>query len=133
MTTMSIGAFPTAPRAAASRATASRAATSRAATPRLRLTRRGRAVLMTLVAAPLVGVAMFVGLNAGGAVATDQPGVPLETVIVDSGESLWDIAAVVAPGSDPREFAAEVMQLNRLASPTLQPGQQLAIPAKYSD
>lgn len=104
------------------------------ALPRLRLTRRGRAVFTTLAALPLVIVAMFLGLNGGGAVATSTaPDASFEYVTVDPGQSLWDVAAEVAPTEDPREFAAQVVSLNQLASSDVQAGQRLAIPAQYSD
>jgi len=100
--------------------------------PRLRITARGRAVLLTIVATPLVIVALVFGLNAGGAAANLEPASDTFTyVTVESGQSLWDIAADVAPGVDPREFAAEVASLNQLGSAELQPGQQLAIPHEY--
>jgi len=101
-------------------------------TPRLRITARGRAVLLTIVATPLVIVALVFGLNAGGAAANLEPASDTFTyVTVESGQSLWDIAADVAPGVDPREFVADVVSLNQLASAELQPGQQLAIPHHY--
>jgi hypothetical protein len=100
--------------------------------PRLRITARGRAVLLTIVATPLVILALVFGINAGGAAATLDQGTDTFTyVTVESGQSLWDIAAEVAPSVDPREFAAEVASLNQLVSAELQPGQQLAIPHEY--
>lgn len=102
--------------------------------PRLRITARGRAVVGTLIAAPLAALALFLGLGAAGAVATQSPSsATFEYVTVSAGESLWDIAADVAPSADPREFAAQVVALNQLASATVQPGQQLAIPHQYAD
>lgn len=104
------------------------------ALPRLRLTRRGRAVLTTLAALPFVLGALFLGLNGGGAIATSTaPDATFEWVTVDGGQSLWDLAAIVAPGEDPREFAAQVASLNQLETSTVQPGQRLAIPTQYSD
>lgn len=104
------------------------------AMPRLRLTRRGRLVLTTVAVLPFVIGALAFGLNGGGAVATSTaPDATFEWVTVDGGQSLWDIAAVVAPGEDPREFAAQVASLNQLASSVVQPGQQLAIPHHYTD
>lgn len=104
------------------------------ALPRLRLTRRGRAVFTTLAALPFVVAAMLVGLNGGGAAATGtSPDATFEWVTVSSGESLWDLAADVAPEEDPREFAAQVVALNQLASSDVHAGQRLAIPAQYSD
>jgi len=99
--------------------------------PRLRLTRRGRVVFTTLAALPLVFAAMFFVLNGGGAVATDGSE-QLETVTVSGGQTLWSIAESVAPDSDPRDFIADVMSINELGT-SLVAGQELLIPAKYSE
>ena len=65
---------------------------------RLRLTRRGRAVLSALVALPLVIGALVFALNGGGAVATgEQTHVSFQYVTVESGDSLWSVAERVAP------------------------------------
>jgi len=102
--------------------------------PRLRLTRRGRAVLTTLVAGPLAVLALVFGLNAGGAVATQEPSTgSFAWVTVDGGQSLWDLAVEIAPADDPREFATRVASLNQLSTAVLQPGQRLAIPHEYAD
>lgn len=102
-------------------------------TPHLRLTRRGRVVFTTLLAAPLVALALYLGLNAGGAVATGSGGTAdFETVTVEPGQSLWDVAATVAPEADPREVIADIASLNRLDSAVVQPGQELAIPFEYA-
>jgi hypothetical protein len=106
----------------------------RSASPRLRLTRRGRAVFATLAIVPLVIAGLMFGLGAGGAVASkDAATGSLTWVTVDAGQSLWDLAADVAPGEDPREFAAQVAAFNQLDSAVIQPGQELAIPPQYTD
>jgi hypothetical protein len=106
----------------------------RPAAPRLRLTRRGRVVFGTLAAVPLVIAALVFGLGAGGAVATQDAATDsLTWVTVDGGQSLWDLAAEIAPGEDPREFAAQVAAFNQLESTVIQPGQELAIPDRYTD
>lgn len=99
---------------------------------RLRITRRGRAVLTALVATPFVVVALMVSLNGGGATATSAGGAPLESVTVHSGESLWQVAQQVAPNSDPREVIADIVRVNRLESAEIHPGQRLDIPAEYT-
>lgn len=105
---------------------------ARPSTPRLRLTKRGRAVLMTLAATPLVVAALVLGLNGGGAVASfDAPG-SFEYVTVESGQTLWQLAEAIAPTADPRDVIAAVMLLNQLDSPDVLAGQQLAIPAQYA-
>lgn len=106
----------------------------RPATPRLRLTRRGRVVFATLAAIPLVIAGLVFGLGASGAIATqDATGDSLTWVTVEGGQSLWDLAAEIAPTEDPREFAAQVVDFNHLASSEIQPGQELAIPTQYAD
>lgn len=110
------------------------AAVPTAAPPRLRLTRRGRVVFATLAAVPLVIAALIFGLGAGGAVATqDAASDSLTWVTVDGGQSLWDLAAEIAPAEDPREFAAQVAAFNQLDGAVIQPGQRLAIPTRYTD
>jgi hypothetical protein len=96
----------------------------------LRMTARGRGVLLTLVAAPLVVLALYFGINAGGAIATGAS-TPLSTVTVAQGETLWQLARQLAPSADPRDVIADVMSVNRLSSTDVQPGQKLAIPAQY--
>ena len=106
----------------------------RPVTPRLRLTRRGRVVFGTLAAIPLVIAGLIFGLGASDAVATrDAATDSLTWVTVEGGQSLWDLAAEIAPAEDPREFAAQVASFNQLASSEIQPGQELAIPTQYTD
>jgi LysM domain len=94
------------------------------------MTRRGRAVLLTIVAVPVVGIALFFGISAGGATATTSS-TPLQTITMPAGESLWQVATEIAPKADPRDFIADVVSVNQLASTDVQPGQTLEIPAKY--
>ncbi|MFE4951304.1 LysM peptidoglycan-binding domain-containing protein [Leifsonia sp. NPDC056665] len=99
---------------------------------RLRLTRRGRAVLTMLVALPIVIGAMVFALNGGGAAATgEQAHVTFHYVTVQSGDSLWSVASRIAPNADPRNVIADLVNLNGLSSAVVTPGQQLAIPTQY--
>lgn len=97
----------------------------------LRMTKRGRTVLLTLVATPVVIAALFFGINAGGATATNSS-TPLAKVTVVGGESLWSLAKQIAPNSDPRDVIADIISVNRLGSADIYPGEQLSVPAKYS-
>jgi len=117
-------AYPTAPRAAAASSTSTRPG-------RLRLTQRGRRVFLTIAALPLVAAILFSALNGGAAAGTLDAGAPLRTYTVGVGESLWAIAELVAPTSDPREVVLELAQLNGLDSYEIGIGQELRIPAKY--
>lgn len=49
-------------------------------------------------------------------------------VTIHAGESLWALAAEVAPEQDPREWIAKVVDLNALTSADLKPGQRIALP-----
>lgn len=106
---------------------------ARQSAPRLRLTTRGRVVLMTLAATPLVIAALMFSLNSGGAAATlDSDENAFIYVDVSAGQSLWNIAEQHAPGQDPREVVAQLVQLNQLPSADIFAGQELAIPASFS-
>ncbi|MET3768431.1 LysM repeat protein [Marisediminicola sp. UYEF4] len=100
----------------------------------LRLTRRGRLVLTTLSALPLVVAAGAFALNGGVAVASDSASsTTFEYVQVSSGQSLWQLAESIAPGADPRDVVSDLLHFNQLGSADVHPGQQLALPAKYSN
>lgn len=101
--------------------------------PRLRITRRGRAVLGTLLVVPVALALALLALGgtpaqAGSTVSTAS----YEHITVVAGESLWDLAAWVAPAADPRDVVADFVALNQLATTEVQPGQRLAIPAQYA-
>jgi|SRR4051812_18646287 cell division protein YceG involved in septum cleavage len=95
----------------------------------LRLTRRGRVVVV--VVALLVAFAVGVFVTAAGSVATQHPGTPEPTRIVQvgSGDTLWGIATELADGGDVRAMIEEIKQLNALGSEALQAGQRLVVPA----
>ncbi|CAN5476253.1 hypothetical protein BH09ACT4_BH09ACT4_06390 [soil metagenome] len=104
-----------------------------ATSPRLRLTSRGRAVFGTLAAIPVVAIAIFLGLGAGGAHASDELSTgTFEYVSIAPGESMWQLAEQIAPLADPREVVADILSLNNLSSGDVQPGQELAIPSEYT-
>ena len=106
---------------------------------RLRITRRGYALLTLVVAAPLVIAALGFAVNGGGAVAANPDSaaslasVTFEHVTVQAGESLWQLAAQIAPSADPRDVVSDIVHLNQLSSAVVQPGQTLAIPLKYGN
>lgn len=102
------------------------------AASRLRLTRRGRVVLTSVAALPLVAGAAVFALNGGGAFAGGTASsAPFRYVTIQSGQSLWRVAESVAPTADPRDVIAGIVDLNRLESVDVRPGQRLAIPAQY--
>ncbi len=100
--------------------------------PRLRLTKRGRAVLLFLAATPLVIGALIFALNGGGAAASlDGSRAAFQYVTVESGQNMWQLAESLAPGADPRDVIAELMNLNHMESADVYAGQELAVPARY--
>jgi predicted Zn-dependent protease len=107
-------------------------ADERAAQPALpghvRLTRRGRLVLTTLFV--LLAFAALTTLGArSAAVPTDAGFQPTRTVIVQPGQTLWDIAARATPTADPRDTIEQIVRLNALDSAgDLRVGQQIAVP-----
>lgn len=104
---------------------------------RLRLTRRGRIVFTTLAAIPLLIVVALGVLNGGQASAGDATAggarTQFETVTIQPGETLWQLAEQTAPNSDPRDFVQDVVSLNALDGSALQAGEEISIPTKYTD
>lgn len=99
---------------------------------RLRLTARGRRVVVSMVSLPLAA-AVFVGVLASGeALASRSVSASADeftTVLVEPGDTLWSIALEVAPASDPRDVVDEIVRLNALGSSSVIAGQSIAIPA----
>jgi LysM repeat protein len=94
------------------------------------MTKRGRSVLLGIVATPLVLAALAFGLNAGGAFGTSSS-TPLTKITVVGGETLWGVAKQIAPNSDPRDVVSDIMSVNNLNTADIYPGERLAIPAQY--
>ena len=55
--------------------------------------------------------------------------VEFKYVTVQAGQTLWSLADELAPNSDPRDWIADVVNLNGLSSVDVQPGLRLALPA----
>jgi hypothetical protein len=100
----------------------------------IRLNRRGRIFFGTLLALALAGGAYFLGFGASqaGAYSTVST-TSFEQITVMPGDSLWSIAATIAPGVDTQQVIADIVSLNQLETATVQPGQRIAIPAEYSN
>jgi nucleoid-associated protein YgaU len=120
---------PARPRAAApSRPAAGRPAASRP-TAGLRLTRRGRITLGVLSTLALLVVVLFSGrLTADAGTSMSDQGRATGVVVVQAGESLWQIAQVVAPQADPRETVTLIRELNGLGDAAVMPGQSIVVP-----
>ncbi|CAH0160437.1 Cell division suppressor protein YneA [Microbacterium oxydans] len=100
---------------------------------KLRLTVRGRRVLLALAALPLAFGIAFAAISGGSALASgeDAGTVTFSTVTVMPGDTLWSIASEIAPAADPRDVIGDITRLNALPTGELQIGQELAIPSQY--
>ena len=119
----------TAPRPVAPQPVAVRPSTAALASP-VRITRRGRLLLLALVAVLAFALVSLgqVAASAGPADSgTDEP--VSATWVVQPGETLWVIARRVDPQTDPRETVARIVAMNDLPSSSVQAGQELQIPA----
>ena len=112
-------ACPGSPAAAGTRAGRRRAA--------VRFTRRAHRVAVAL--------ALCGGVLAGSLIGQLFPGGSPDlrlaggsSVVVDSGDTLWSIAATVAPEEDVRLVVDRIQELNGLRSTELVPGQVLLLP-----
>lgn len=106
-----------------------------AATTRLRITARGRRVLAAVIALPIAAGIAAAALSGGSATASAEAasGVSFETVTVLPGDTLWSIATAVAPEADPRDVIDAIRRLNLLQTSALSVGQELALPAAYTE
>jgi LysM repeat protein len=79
----------------------------------------------------VVLVVLVVGFSMGR-VSTQAAGPAVHhavpTATVHPGETLWQIAARVAPHADPRAMVRQLEALNHLSGPQVLAGQQLLLP-----
>lgn len=94
----------------------------------LRLTRRGRVVLVLLPGLLALSGALVAVAGTGSAQAAPvQPAV--RTVVVGSGDTLWSIAGRLAPGADRRDVVAALQRENGLRTAEVPAGAVLRLPA----
>jgi hypothetical protein len=93
----------------------------------LRLTRRGRVLLVLMVMTLLVIAGFTLGRGSSLAASQAHPRTS-HTVVVEPGETLWAVATRIAPHDDPRLVVADIVSLNHLSSSSVEAGQQLAVP-----
>jgi nucleoid-associated protein YgaU len=123
--------------AARARAGASTARRRRSSAHRapIRLTRRGRIVVGTLIGIGVAALAALIWLAVAGqaqASGNARAGRPtagaVTRVVVKPGQTLWGIAAKVDPGADPRVVIPQIVELNSLSSTAVGVGQVLWVP-----
>lgn len=95
----------------------------------VRLTRRGRVVVLALIL--LVMLAAMTALGSGSA-ATGEAGAPVQTrtVEVGEGDTLWAIASEVAAPGETREMVHRIQELNALSGAGVTIGQEIAVPVR---
>lgn len=109
-------------------------APARSASSPMRLTRRGRLLLIglptmlgVLAAAALLVVLIAPSHVTAGTEPAEGPGV--DSVTVQPGQSLWEVAQQAEPQRDTRDVVLQIVQLNELDSAQVSPGQQVLVPA----
>lgn len=102
----------------------------------VRLTRRGRIVVgaLALVAAAVVASLLSLALAGGALAANHGPARAgyqgMRQIVVQPGQTLWSIAAAVAPAADPRVIIPQLEAANSLPGSTVYPGETLWVPAR---
>ena len=97
------------------------------------LTRRGRVVLGVVSTLFLLLVVLVSGrFTADAGTSMADQGRATGVVVVQPGESLWQIAQVVAPDADPRATITTIRELNGLGDQPLVPGQSIVVPVTGS-
>ncbi len=92
----------------------------------VRLTRRGRVVVVALLVGLLIGV--FAIASSPGRAA--GPAGTHRVAVVQPGDTLWSIAERYVPSGDRFETIAEIRRLNGLNGYTVHPGQHLVLPVR---
>jgi hypothetical protein len=100
----------------------------------LRLTRRGRVVVATLVVTVIATVGLVIAMAAAGGAQAASPGAPgaghqgMHEIVVRSGQTLWSIASAAEPTADPRLVVQQIMAANGMSTADLAAGQLLWVP-----
>lgn len=77
----------------------------------------------------VVALAFTVGIGARVGLALQPDVTGTAAVVVQPGQTLWEVAAAAAePGQDVRDVAAVIAQLNGLENGTVTAGQELTVP-----
>lgn len=82
-----------------------------------------KVTVMLLVCGLLVSISIFHGYAVAGENRI------LQTVVIDTGDTLWTLAQRRAPrGTDVRDYLDQLKRTNELTSSVVQPGQILELP-----
>jgi nucleoid-associated protein YgaU len=101
----------------------------------IRLTRRGRRVVVGFVAAVAVAAAAALWLAAATRAQAANHGVApgtveqsMTAVVVQPGQTLWSIALRAEPAADPRVVISQIVEFNALGSDVVVPGERIWVP-----
>ncbi len=80
----------------------------------------------------LTALLVLIGIAAGAKAVADPPSPagPRTAVVVEPGDTLWNIAERHAPDADRRSVIAEIRRLNGLDNSTVEVGQELLLPRR---
>lgn len=92
----------------------------------LRLTKRGRLVVLVFAVVALFAALIMFGSFANATATNSGPATAV--VVVQSGESLWSIAQSIAPNADPRATVNDIKDLNGLNDSVVSAGQSIVVP-----
>ena len=104
----------------------SRTTTPPRAEGQLRITRRGRLVILMLLLA--IGAVVSLAVTSSGLASSTAQPASVQYVTVAPGDTLWSIAGEVAPDTDPRDTVAEIVERNALQGSSIHAGQRIAVP-----
>ena len=94
--------------------------------PPLRLTRRGRVVVLTFFIL-MASLASAILLTTASRAENRDTG-PAPSVVVQPHDTLWSIATRTAPKRDPYAAMAEIKKINGIQGYVVHPGQTLELP-----
>lgn len=101
----------------------------------LRLTRRGRAVVVAALILAAVAIVTVLRTSAAGGsepsargASARSPYSGMTQVVVRPGQTLWSVAAAAEPSANAWAVVQEIIDVNALSSPQIQPGQLLWVP-----
>lgn len=100
---------------------------------RLRLTRRGRIVVILAISSLLLAGALVAAFFLGtpSAAAGEETSLQYATVTVTPGDTLWDLVTPHVPeGQDVRDYLLLVEEINDLESSSVRPGQVISLPVQ---
>ena len=97
---------------------------------RVVLTRRGRfAVRLGLAALALIAIVAYVSLSPSVGAVSDDFAPKTSVVVIQEGQTLWNLATEAQPERDPRDVMSDIYALNNLdADSQIYAGQVLHIP-----